>query len=326
MRGMRCHLSRAVAIAHVATRLLLVILSLQAVAVGADAPRIWLLSTRCVDGFRNARDATAQIEYWRIGQCGDQQPADAEEFRSCDSVEMPTVVFVHGNNTAASEAVTKGLYVYASICSQVGDKPFRFVIWSWPADRLRRIAGNTRMKAVQCDVESYYLAAWLDGLRPGTKVCLVGHSFGPRIIAGALHLLGGGELACRRLPEKTVAAWAGGKRNPLRAVLLAGALDADWLAAGSRNGRALSLSDQVLITCNEGDRVLRWYPHLWSRHGPQALGLVGPCGLDAADNVEVVDVRGAVGRIHDWRGYASASEVCCRWAHYTFLEETPSPP
>ena len=223
-----------------------------------------------------------------MGDDCDCQPADAQDFRAADDPATPTVVFIHGNNTDADEAVMKGWYVYESIRAQVGDKAFRFVIWSWPADRLHHVRNrrNTRFNAVQCDVESYYLAAWLGGLRPGVKVCLAGHSFGPRIITGALHLLAGGELACQTLPAETVAAWAGGKRNPVRAVLLAAAMDADWLAPGCCHGLALSLPDQVLITCNGCDRVLRWYPRLWGRHGPQAMGFVGPCGIGAAENVE----------------------------------------
>ena len=77
------------------------------------------------------------------------QPAEAQDFRAADDAAMPTVVFIHGNNTDADEAVMKGWYVYESIRSQVGDKAFRYVIWSWPADRLQHVRNrrNTRLKA-----------------------------------------------------------------------------------------------------------------------------------------------------------------------------------
>ena len=73
--------------------------------------------------------------------------------------------------------------------------------WSWPADRVcRHNRPDIQLKAAYCDAESYYLAAWLRGVQRDGKVSLVGHSFGPRIITGALHLLAGGQLAGQALP------------------------------------------------------------------------------------------------------------------------------
>ncbi len=305
----------------------LLLLLLGGAASATDAPQqVWLLSTRCVSGCGGADDAVRQFCYWRLGDDCDAEPADAQDFRAADDPALPTVVFIHGNNTNAAEAVMKGCFVYESIRAEAGGKAFRFVIWSWPADKLHHVRNRrtTRYHAQHCDVESCYLAAWLGQLRPGVKVCLTGHSFGPRIITGALHLLAGGELACQTLPAETVAAWAGGKRNPIRAVLMASAMDADWLAPGSCHGLALTLPDQVLVTCNGCDRVLRWYPHLWGRHGPQAMGFVGPCGVGPAENVEAIDVSCSVGKIHDWRNYSSSADVRCRWAHYTFLDDPPA--
>ena len=171
-------------------------------------------------------------------------------------------------------------------------------------------------------MESHYLARWLDRLKPDVPVSLVGHSFGPRVITGALHLLAGGQVAGESLPASTAAAWSGGKRNPVRAVLLAAAIDADALATGGSNGLALSLVEQMLITCNRCDWVLRRYPRL-EGCGPQAMGAVGPCLNDGAEKVEVVDTSGAVGRIHDLRRYCAALNVCRQWAHYTFLDGPP---
>ena len=252
-------------------------------------------------------------------------PADAEAFQAADDATQPTVVFIHGNRTDADEAVWKAWYAYESIRAETNCQPFRYVIWSWPAERVyRRNSDDTRLKAAYSDAESYYLAQWLDVLRPDVPVSLIGHSFGPRIITGALHLLGGGEVAGRALPESTVAAWSAGKRNPVRAVLLAAAIDADWLAPGGCHGLALPLFDRLLITRNGCDRVLRWYPRLYGRGGPQAMGFVGPCGVGDAENVHVVDVGCTVGKMHDWRCYCSASNVRSRWLQYTFLENVPA--
>jgi hypothetical protein len=293
----------------------------------AAAQQVWLISTREVTCSDNADEGPQAFSYWRLD--GDCQwvAADARQFYASDDAAVPTVVFIHGDKTDGAQAVEKGWYVYESIREQVGDRAFRFVIWSWPAERayLLRPRSDARLKASYCDTEGFHLATWLNGLSPKVKVTLTGHSFGPRIIANAMEFLAGRQLSCGQLPAETVAAWTGGTRNRVRAVFLAAAIDADGLAPGQGHDRALALLDEVLITCNDRDHVLRRYPRLNGRGGPPAMGFVGPCGVGCPENVRVVDVTCAVGWRHDWRWYTDA--VCCQWGHYLFLDEAaPSPP
>ena len=275
----------------------------------AASPQVWLVSTRDAPHCDDPGAAPQDLCYWRLDDDCQWSPAEAAEFRATDDAATPTVVFIHGNRTDADEAIMKGWYAYEVIRAESwrAAVPLRDLVVAGRS-RLPPHRPDARLKADYSDVESYYLAQWLDQLQPGVKVSLIGHSFGPRIITGALHLLAGGEVAGQSLPPSTVAAWTGGKRNPVRAVLLGSALDADWLAPGGCHGLALSLAEQMLVTCNGCDRVLRWYPRLYGRGGPQAMGSVGPCGIDGAENVEVVDVAGTVGKIHDWRCYCSAAE------------------
>jgi hypothetical protein len=296
---------------------------LAAAAHAAEPPQsVWLVSTRGAPQYGALDDSLGSLCYWRLTDDCQWSAADADAFAAADDAAVPTVVYIHGNRTGADDAVADGWHVYQAVRSQVPDRAFRYVIWSWPADRVgRRNRPDILLKAAYCDAESYYLAAWMARLRPGVKVGLIGHSFGPRIITGAMHLLGGGQVAGYEMPEKTVAAWAAGKRNPVRAVLLAAAEDVDALSPGGVNERALSLLDKALITVNRYDRVLRWYPRMCGRGGPQALGFTGPCAVENPEKTELVDVSCTVGRIHDWRRYCAASNVCSRWAHYAFLEE-----
>jgi esterase/lipase superfamily enzyme len=287
-------------------------------------PQVWLVSTRSLPHDDDLDQAQPRFDYWRLNDQYQWSAADAKTFRATDDPAVPTAVFVHGNRTDADGAVEKGWNTYQSIRGQ-SDRPLRYVIWSWPADReFHRNGPDVRLKAAYSEVEAWYLAQWLAEIRPGVRLSLIGHSFGPRIITGALHLLAGGQLAGRSLPQATVAAWTAGKRNPIRTVLLAAALDVDWLAPGGCHDRALSLVDQMLITCNACDRVLRWYPLMYGRGGPSALGFVGPFGVEDAKNVEVVDVSSAVGRFHDYQCYYSAPDVFGRWAQYTFLADPPA--
>jgi hypothetical protein len=303
--------------------LLAILLGGASAAHADDEPHpMWLISTRSAPRCGDLDAAPQELQYWRSdGRCR-WIAADAQAFRTTDDTAVPTIVYIHGNRTDADEAVTKSRYTYEVIRAEAADRPFRYVIWSWPAERVcRRNNDDVRLKAAYSDVESYYLARWLDGLRPGVRISLIGHSFGPRIITGALHLLAGGAVADRSLPEGAVTAWTGGRRNPVRIVLLAAAIDANWLAPGGCHGLALSLVDHALITQNGRDRVLRSYPRLNDHSGPQAMGFVGPCGVEQSKNVTVVDVSSTVGKIHDWRCYCSAANVRALWPHYTFLDE-----
>jgi hypothetical protein len=287
-----------------------------------SSPRVWLISTRSAPHDCRGEADPQCLSYCRLDDGCQWSPSDAEAFNSGDDRATPTVVFIHGNRTDSAQAIKKGWYVYEILQSASAGRPFRYVIWSWPAERVcRGTSQDTRIKADYSDVESGYLARWLNRLKPGVKVTLIGHSFGPRIITGAFQLLAGGDVSGQVLPQETVAAWKDGKRNPVRAVLLASAMDFDWLAPGGCHGLALSLIEQSLITRNGCDRVLRYYPRLYGRDGPQALGFVGPAGVDGMETVELIDVSGTVGKIHDWRHYCSASNVCERWARYMFLED-----
>lgn len=309
--------------------LLAIVLFAPSAALAADPScDVWLVSTRCLPHCGPLDTSVESLSYRRLTCDGAWAEADAAEFHAADDLGVPTVVFIHGNHTDADQAVGKAWYVLERIRSQVGCRPFRYVIWSWPAERMcRRGRIDAQLKMAYSNAESYYLALWLDGLRPGVKVSLVGHSFGPRIILGAMQLLAGGCVAGRALSSETVAAWSGGRRNIVRAVLMAAAEDHDRLDLDGEGCLPLALLDRVLITYNPCDRVLRHYPKLQGRHGPEAMGFVGPSGTDCSDKIEVIDVSGSVGRHHNWRRYSSSPEVCSFWPQYTFLEgEVPAAP
>jgi hypothetical protein len=301
--------------------ILAILLAAISVRAAETSPQVWYLSTRAAAHCGQLDDPAEAVCYWRLKEDCDWEAMQAKDFHAGHENAMPTVIFIPGNQTDADEAVEKGWYVYQTICAESDGKPFRYIIWSWPSDRVcRHNRPDVQLKATYCDAESYYLAAWLRGVQRGGKVSLVGHSFGPRIITGALHLLAGGELACRALPLDAAAENKSAKPMRIRAVLLADASDADSLAPWGCNGLAPSLLDESLITCNCCDRVLKWYPRMYGRRGPQAIGFVGPCCVEDPQKFAVLDVSGAVGRTHDYRCYCSALSMFGCWAHYTFLD------
>jgi len=288
--------------------------------------QLWLISTRCAPCCCPSDTGRRRIAYWRL-KAGRQWLGEDENAFLAGSGDppAPTAIFIHGNRTDRCEAVRKGRYVFGLLKREAAGRPFRLVIWSWPADRIRgRNRRDVRVKAAYSDVQSYYLAECLHRFDPDVPVSLIGYSFGARVITGALHILAGGKVAGHALAERTAAEPADAKQRPIRAVLIAAALDCDWLLPRRRNGLALSQVDHVLVTRNCCDPVLRWYPLMYGRGGPQAMGYTGAACYAAADGgcdkIELVDVSCSVGRIHDWQVYLSASGLRRRLGWYGFLE------
>lgn len=281
-------------------------------AAGSAADELWLVSTRRA-GTGAALDEAADV--WRLGDdCQWQTQTLGALVERGDAV--PTTYFIHGNETDDDRAVEMGYQVYGLLQCHAGARAFRLVIWSWPSERVcRRRRADLQLKACRSNAEAYYLGQCLDRARPETPTCLVGYSYGARVIAGALDLLGGGRFAGYAIGPRDGAA-----RRPVRAVLVAGAADHDWLAPCGETGRALGLVEQMTITRNPCDPVLKWYRLLWGRGGPPAIGYFGPCAVSEPDKVQLLDVAGSVGRAHGWEDYFSASAVRGEIARQAFGE------
>ena len=138
-----------------------------------------------------------------------------------------------------------------------------------------------------------------------------------------MQLLAGGSAACRSLSPEALAAWNNGGPRLIRVMMVAAAMDAGWLEPCSPRGLAPLAVERILVVTNGCDRVLKWYSRLYGRHGPEALGYVGPSGT-AGGKLEVVDVSCAVGRKHDFDRYHESSPICRRLAWYTFLCDSPA--
>ncbi|MBN1911481.1 MAG: alpha/beta hydrolase [Pirellulales bacterium] len=281
---------------------------------------VWIVNTRCAPRCDWEAVQNAELDYQRRTDLCGWETADEKAFLEAVASGGPTTFFIHGYDVDSSTAVAEGMSLSQVLSRSAGERPWRLVIWSWPSTRARgRIRDDAQRKAAQSDVQAYYLARSLDRMDAKTPVGLVGHSFGARIICGALEILAGGQVGRRGLPEASRPA------RPLRAVLIAAAMDNAWLLPDRRNGQALAPVDRMLVTCNPGDRVLRWYPRLYGRGGPEALGSTGPaCPSHLGperEKVEVLGVQCSVGRAHGWRHYLGAPSLRCRLPWYAFLED-----
>jgi len=287
-------------------------------SIPAPSADVWLVSTRGLPGGACPEDA--RPDYWHLLSGAEWVSADQQAFLAADRGSVPTVFFVHGNWSDACDAVHEGLEFDEHLEGLAPGVKFRMVVWSWPADRvMRRRRPDLQIKDAVSQREALCLARMLDKIHPDVPVSLVGYSYGSQMIAGAIKLLAGecyaGQTLQRHGPPR---------RAPLRAVLVAGAMESDALASSDPAHQPLGLVDRILVTHNACDPRLKLYPFLYGRRGPEALGFVGPTCLDPDDpnsrKVEVIDVTQAVGRHHEWEDYRDAGPLRARLAWYTFLE------
>ncbi len=291
----------------------------------APASQVWLVDTRCAPGCGDLEAGTAQIRYWRLAdtsRCGQWNASDLAGFQASADPSLPTVVLVHGYGTDPDSAVQHGNEV-RNLLQQVGcGRSFRLVVWSWPADRSSRVVRGIRpdiqMKVCRSDVEAYYLARALTGMPRGEPLSLIGFSLGCRAASGALELLAGGAAGGRVLPPTSLETWRSTGLRPIRVMLLAAAVDCGWFEPSAGGGLAPLAVQQILVTENCGDRVLKYYSRLYGRGGPEAVGRVGPSS-SAGGKLEVVDVACDVGPKHEFERYEAASPICRRLGWYTFL-------
>ncbi len=183
---------------------------------------------------------------------------------------------------------------------------------------MRRVRPDMQIKVCRSDVDAYYLARVLSYLPKGAPLSLVGYSLGCRTASGALQLLAGGPVAGRSLAPEVLAAWKNSGPRPIRVMMLAAAMDANWLEPCCPHGLAPLAAERILVVKNGCDNVLKWYSRLYGPHGAEALGYVGPADT-AGGKLEVVDVSCEVGRQHDFDRYQESSSVNRRRAWYTFL-------
>ena len=214
---------------------------------------------------------------------------------------------------------------YASMKQQACGRPFRLIVWSWPAERAEgRIRCDVQFKVCRSDAEAYYRARVLPALPKGTPLSLVGYSLGCRIASGGLELLAGGSDAGRSLPAEPLAAWKNAGPRPIRVMMLAAAMDCNWLEPRCPHGLAPLAVERILVAMNGCDRDLKWYSHLYGPHGPEALGYAGPAG-SAGGKIVVADVSCEVGRKHDFDSYDSRRRrsANCTWPGTLFSAIRP---
>ena len=258
---------------------------------------IWLVSTRHL-GCAPCQSGCPSLCVSRYAGNAGWTRASVKELCAVDTPETITTALVHGNRVDRAQAVARGMAVYRALASRATDQmQLRHVIWSWPAERTPGPLRDARAKAQRTESEAYYLSCLLTQLESDTPVSLIAHSFGVRVVTGSLHLLAGGSLAGRVLPRENTDV-----RMPVRVVAVAAAMDNHWLLPGHRHGLAVNLVDQMLISYNPRDPVLRRYRWIADNRSGSALGYSGLiCSNrlgEAATRIQQINVSPWIGKTH----------------------------
>lgn len=283
-----------------------------------DRDEILVISSRRLGSRCDEATIAEGLEYRRLAPAADaggarswQRLAVSEALSPTST--MPTVFYIHGNRVPHEMAVRHGLSVYRSMDSQLPEQsPVRFVIWSWPSEKIRGVVKDYRVKAARTNAVGWQVAWAINQLPPESPLAVVGYSYGARVATGALHLLSGGSLGGRSLPNLR-------RTAPAHAVLLAAALDADWLHPRGYHGKALDMVDRLSLVTNRRDPAMRFY-HLTTERDVRALGYAGPAGLASIRrhfnvDVDAYDATDNVGRSHALFDYLRSSPQVARAWH-----------
>jgi len=252
---------------------------------------IWIMSTRCL-GHPCCEAQGAEVAVWQRTGPSDWERRRLKDFYA-QPADMPVAFFIYGNNIETDEVFTRGWDTLQALLPE-SSSPIRFVIWSWPSDRIRGPVQNVRRKADRTEIDSYYLARVLARMPAGREVSILAYSFGGRLATGALHLAAGGNLSCVSLDEA-------GAAPTVRLVLIAPAMHNYWLNPGAYHGRAASLWSELLVLYNPCDSVLRFYRFLDRRNRPAALGYTGSSHY--LPRTREINAGPYVGRTHDHYQY-----------------------
>ena len=271
-----------------------------------DGDQLWLVSTRCLPScgcFDGSTEPRYQIHRYDQGQW---HTSTLDDYYASQFSEALTVAHIHGNRYAQSDALERGCQTYHLLrqCDPA-PQPIRMVVWSWPSDKISGPLNDIRVKAARTDVEGYYLGYFLSRHNPDSRISLIGHSFGARIICGGLHVLAGGRLNCGHLatPPELL--------PPVRAVIMAAAMHNYWLAQGQYHSRALSAVESMRIVYNPTDRFLIRYGLAVKGSKPQALGVTGPTGFlgEGRERIELYNACPYIGDAHFQRIYYESATI-----------------
>ena len=258
---------------------------------------IWLVNARTASWTNPNEQEFQKIQISRLNEfSGCWEKSSFDEFFESYEPDVPTVVLIHGNLFTLSDSITSGCQFSRAV---LNGGHFRLVIWAWPSDKIPGIRPDVQTKAFYSEIQGNYLARFLRRFSDGSKVGLVGFSFGARMIGEAVRRC----YVNGSFPVK------------LSVLLLAPAMDQYSVLPGGKYGTMFYAAEKSMLIYNPTDRALRYYPKMYQRGhgGPQALGResvsLSALPIDVRAKIKAIDVSGISGRQHSFNVYFTSSSL-----------------
>jgi esterase/lipase superfamily enzyme len=194
-----------------------------------------------------------------------------ETFLASVRPDRPVCFVMHGSYNRWRDVMLESRKIHSWLRNAAPESPLQVVFFTWPSDGNMPFIFPVDIAILgrRSAAHGAYLASLISQLPANQQVAIMGHSHGARTAAAALHLLGGGAL-------EEGAGLPPGYAYPrqIRAVMIAAALDHNWLNPGQRYGQALLIPERVLLLRNSRDSTLAVYP-MRKFMGERALGKDG---------------------------------------------------
>jgi hypothetical protein len=262
---------------------------------------------------------SGDLDFFYRAPCAQPIAVNREAFYASLIPGAPVCVVAHG-----SFAKWDGIYndcapVARWLRSAAPNRPLNLIFFSWPSDGPITLQPNLDIGilGMRATYNCVYLGDLVARIPPGHPITIIGHSHGARIAAAALHLLGGGDVNGTRLT------YLPPSDQRIRAILVAAAIDHQWLDPGERYSMALCRSECIVNLRSDRDWVLAFYP----LRRPFSHRALGDKGLNDTDRMRLgplggrfldIDVTGSVGSGHEWDHYYRRPELATTIAPYVF--------
>lgn len=250
-----------------------------------------------------------------------------EAFLASVRPDRPVCFVMHGSYNRWRDVMLESRRIHRWLRSAAPDSPLQVVFFTWPSDGNMPYLFPVDIAILgrRSSAHGAYLASVISQLPAEQQVAIVGHSHGARTAAAALHLLGGGALE-----EGPVLSAGSTHPRQIRTVMIAAALDHNWLNPGQRYGQALLVPERVLLVRNSRDSTLAVYP-MRKFMGERALGKDG-LGRDDRFTLgslgpKVVELNAA--EFADWHhsfaDYHQHPELAAAMLPYVYFQEDAAP-
>ncbi|MDR0337478.1 MAG: hypothetical protein LBI18_10350 [Planctomycetaceae bacterium] len=253
---------------------------------------VWLIDTHSASWTQASDDDFARINYQRLHN-NRWQSSNATEFFDSQLPDVPLIVFAPGYTSTTANTIEVGLGITRILPS---DQPYRMVFWNWPSQRIiHALRSDIRAKIPVTVANGYYLARFLQLLQPQSCVCLLGFSFGNRILGEAI-------LNWEKLNTEKNSPNNTSEQLRIRMVMASSATDQHDFAEGAKYAQIPELVEKILILYNPTDFRLMFYPYLYDSKIPiNALGRYGPSTSvrqKFRDKIEAVNIDSSIGIQH----------------------------